>query len=208
MSEHKLGFEDVVGRLKAYEERVKEEDKANDPQENLLYTLEVMDEVEVQVITIQVVDEEVNPRSSSGTVHNLVHETNPESEEDHSGSDNTPNPGTSLDLINEFKKRMASQFEMSDLGELTYYLGIKVSQGNDCLEIKQERYAMKILKEAGMEDCNPSLCPMEPGLKLSKAEDELEVEATQYRKMVSCVTPPNLGCSGMLNIRGRYFIDQ
>ncbi|GJQ90736.1 hypothetical protein Tco_0001875 [Tanacetum coccineum] len=31
------GFEDVVGRLKAYEERVKEEDKANDPQENFLY---------------------------------------------------------------------------------------------------------------------------------------------------------------------------
>ncbi|GKC22693.1 hypothetical protein Tco_1024843 [Tanacetum coccineum] len=30
-------FEDVVGRLEAYEERVKEEDKANDPQENSLY---------------------------------------------------------------------------------------------------------------------------------------------------------------------------
>nr|GFA41067.1 RNA-directed DNA polymerase, eukaryota [Tanacetum cinerariifolium] len=30
-------FEDVVGRLIAYEERVKEEDKANDPQDNLLY---------------------------------------------------------------------------------------------------------------------------------------------------------------------------
>nr|GEU29203.1 hypothetical protein [Tanacetum cinerariifolium] len=30
-------FEDVVGQLKAYEERVKEEDKANDPQKNLLY---------------------------------------------------------------------------------------------------------------------------------------------------------------------------
>ncbi|GJZ60593.1 uncharacterized mitochondrial protein-like protein [Tanacetum coccineum] len=37
MSETQGGFEDVVGRLKAYEERVKEEDKANDPQENLLY---------------------------------------------------------------------------------------------------------------------------------------------------------------------------
>ncbi|GJX00623.1 ribonuclease H-like domain, reverse transcriptase, RNA-dependent DNA polymerase, partial [Tanacetum coccineum] len=33
--------------------------------------------------------------------------------------------GTSLDCINEFKRRMASQFEMSDLGELTYYLGIE-----------------------------------------------------------------------------------
>ncbi|GKE55603.1 hypothetical protein Tco_1494788, partial [Tanacetum coccineum] len=31
------GFEDVVGRLKAYEERVKQEDKANDSQEKLLY---------------------------------------------------------------------------------------------------------------------------------------------------------------------------
>ncbi|GJS62153.1 hypothetical protein Tco_0656937 [Tanacetum coccineum] len=42
---------------------------------------------------------------------------------------------------------------------------------------------MKILKEACMEECNPALCPMEPGLKLSNAEDEPEVEATQYRKM-------------------------
>nr|GFD22071.1 uncharacterized mitochondrial protein AtMg00810-like [Tanacetum cinerariifolium] len=78
--------------------------------------------------------------------------------------------GTSLDLVNKFKKRLECQFEMSDLGELTYYLGIEVSQGKDCVEIKQEGYAMKILKEAGMEDCNLALCPMELGLKLSKAE--------------------------------------
>ncbi|GKC13618.1 uncharacterized mitochondrial protein-like protein [Tanacetum coccineum] len=96
--------------------------------------------------------------------------------------------GISLDLINEFKRRMTSQFEMSDLGELTYYLGIEVPQGKDCVEIKQERYAMKILKEVGIEDCNPALCPMEPGLKLSKAKDEPEVEATQYRKMVTLET--------------------
>ncbi|GJX95601.1 uncharacterized mitochondrial protein-like protein [Tanacetum coccineum] len=88
--------------------------------------------------------------------------------------------GTSLDCINEFKRRMTSQFEMSDLGELTYYLGIEVSQGKDCMEIKQERYARKILKEAGMEDCNATLYPMEKDLKLSKAEEEPEVEATQY----------------------------
>nr|GEX91057.1 hypothetical protein [Tanacetum cinerariifolium] len=90
---------------------------------------------------------------------------------------------TTLDCINEFKRRRASLFEMSDLGEITYYLGIKVSQEKDCVNIKQERYAMKILKEAGMEDCNATLCPMEPGLKVPKAEDEQEVEATQYRKV-------------------------
>ncbi|GJS62157.1 uncharacterized mitochondrial protein-like protein [Tanacetum coccineum] len=88
--------------------------------------------------------------------------------------------GASLDLINEFKRRMVFQFEMLDIVKLTYYIGIEVSQGNDCVEIKQERYAMKILKEACMEECNPDLCTMEPGLKLSNAEDEPEVEATQY----------------------------
>ncbi|GKC99066.1 uncharacterized mitochondrial protein-like protein, partial [Tanacetum coccineum] len=95
--------------------------------------------------------------------------------------------GISLDCINEFKRRMTSQFEMSDLGELTYYLGIEVSKGKDCVEIKQERYARKILKETGMEDCNATSYPMEKDLKLSKAEDEPEVEATQYQKMVGCL---------------------
>ncbi|GKE34574.1 uncharacterized mitochondrial protein-like protein [Tanacetum coccineum] len=95
--------------------------------------------------------------------------------------------GTSLDLINEFKKIMLSQFEISDLSELAYYLGIEVSQEKDYVEIKQERYAMKILKEAGMEDCKPALCLMEPGLKLLKAKDKPEVEATQYRKVVGCL---------------------
>ncbi|KAJ9567735.1 hypothetical protein OSB04_003701 [Centaurea solstitialis] len=95
--------------------------------------------------------------------------------------------GTYLELINQFKRRMASQFEMWDLGELTYYLGIEVSQEKGCVKIKQESYAMKILKEAGMEDCNATLCPMEPGLKLSKAENEPEVEATHYRKLVGCL---------------------
>nr|GEW32124.1 hypothetical protein [Tanacetum cinerariifolium] len=61
---------------------------------------------------------------------------------------------------------------------------VEVSRGKDCIEIKQERYAIKILKEAGMEDCNATLCPMEPKLKLLKAKDEPEVETTQYRKMV------------------------
>ncbi|GKD24629.1 uncharacterized mitochondrial protein-like protein [Tanacetum coccineum] len=80
---------------------------------------------------------------------------------------------------------MASQFEMFDLGELTYYLGIEVSQEKGCVKIKQERYAMKILKEAGIEDCNATLYPMDKDLMFSKTEDGPKVEATQYRKVRS-----------------------
>ncbi|GJX34992.1 hypothetical protein Tco_0246549 [Tanacetum coccineum] len=46
----------------------------------------------------------------------------------------------------------------------------EVLQERDCVKIKQERYARKILKEAGMEDCNATLYPMEKDIKLSKAE--------------------------------------
>ncbi|KAI3501786.1 hypothetical protein L1887_29807 [Cichorium endivia] len=95
--------------------------------------------------------------------------------------------GTSLEFIKQFKKRMATQFEMSDLGELSCYLGIEVSQDVDRIKIKQEHYAMKILNEAGMQECNATQCPMESGLKLSKAENEPEVDATHYRKIVGCL---------------------
>ncbi|GJY16137.1 copia-type reverse transcriptase protein [Tanacetum coccineum] len=115
--------------------------------------------------------------------------------------------GTSLELINEFKKRMKSQFKMLDLGELTYYLGIKVLQEKDCVKIKQERYALKILKEVGIKDCNSTLYPMEKDLKLSKVKDEPEVKATQYRKVVGCLryllhTYPNITYS--VGVVSRY----
>nr|GEY43559.1 Pol polyprotein [Tanacetum cinerariifolium] len=49
-------------------------------------------------------------------------------------------------------------------------------------EIKQERYAMKILKEARIEDCNPALCPMEPGLKLSKQKMNQKLKLLNIEK--------------------------
>ncbi|KAK1431599.1 hypothetical protein QVD17_08069 [Tagetes erecta] len=95
--------------------------------------------------------------------------------------------GTSLSIINEFKNGMSNKFEMTDLGRLTYYLGIEVSQSNSGITIKQEKYALKILKEACMETCNLAHAPMEQGLKLCKAEGEKSINATSYRKFVGCL---------------------
>lgn len=53
---------------------------------------------------------------------------------------------TNLEVILEFKKGMARNFEMSDLGKLTYYLGIEVIQIEDGILLSQERYAKKILE--------------------------------------------------------------
>ncbi|XP_019094540.1 PREDICTED: uncharacterized protein LOC109129947 [Camelina sativa] len=100
---------------------------------------------------------------------------------------------------------MASKFEVSDLGRLTYYLGMQVNQHQDGITLSQARFAHKILEETRMSQCNNVLIPMEPELKLSKAEKEREINATTYRKNVGCLryllhTRPDLSyCIGILS---------
>lgn len=62
--------------------------------------------------------------------------------------------GTCKKLINEFKARMSSKFDVSDLGMLTYYLGIEVCQRQNGISFSQRRYAIRILEEAIMDKCN------------------------------------------------------
>lgn len=73
---------------------------------------------------------------------------------------------------------------MSDLGLLNYYLGIEVSQNEDCITLKQSTYANKVLEKAGMQDCNPCKFPMEPRLELTKDENGEPVDSTTYKSIV------------------------
>ena len=113
--------------------------------------------------------------------------------------------GTNMRVIDNFKQEMATKFEMSDLGKLSYYLGIEVNQHEDGITLNQSRYALKILEEAGMSDCNAVQIPMDSGLKLSKSEGEREIDATNYRKTIGCFryllhTRPDLSyCIGVLS---------
>nr|GEV07016.1 initiator tRNA phosphoribosyl transferase [Tanacetum cinerariifolium] len=112
-------------------------------------------------------DKEENPHSSLVTSLVTVHETSPKNEKEHSRSDDMSIP---IRLLIALAARKG--WKIHHLDVITAFInGIEVSQGKDYVEIKQERYAMKILKKAGMEDWNATLCPMEPGLKLSKAEE-------------------------------------
>ncbi|KAG7551914.1 Zinc finger CCHC-type superfamily [Arabidopsis thaliana x Arabidopsis arenosa] len=115
--------------------------------------------------------------------------------------------GSNLELILEFKKGMSAQFEMSDLGKLTYYLGIEVIQYEGGIMLKQERYATKILEETGMIDCNEVHIPMDANLKLSKAEGEEGIDEKEYRRNIGCLryllhTRPDLSYS--VGVLSRY----
>jgi Reverse transcriptase (RNA-dependent DNA polymerase) len=58
--------------------------------------------------------------------------------------------------IARFKSEMMEKFKMSDLGLLTYYLGIEVQQKPNMITLCQESFAQKILKECDMNECNPT----------------------------------------------------
>jgi hypothetical protein len=92
--------------------------------------------------------------------------------------------GSSLVAVEEFKEEMKRAFLMSDLGLLSFYLGIKVRQDAEGITLRQAYYAKKILEMAGMADCKAAATPMEERLRLSRDSTAEEVDATLYRHII------------------------
>jgi Reverse transcriptase (RNA-dependent DNA polymerase) len=113
--------------------------------------------------------------------------------------------GECIKDINKFKSHMQNLFSMSDLGLLSYYLGIEVCQRSMKITLTQSAYATKVLEKCGMKDCNPTQILMEPHLKLSKVSSNPSVDKTLYRSIVGSLryplhTRPNLAFSvGMVS---------
>ena len=108
--------------------------------------------------------------------------------------------GANTEQIGAFKHQMMHEFEMSDLGLLTYYLGIEVEQQSTGISLKQTGYASKILTQFGMSDCNSVKTPMEPRMQLHKDAEGETVDDTEYRRVIGCLryllhTRPDLSFS-------------
>lgn len=73
---------------------------------------------------------------------------------------------------------------MSDLGLLTYYLGMEVRQRENEITICQRAYATKIVESLQMKNCNPTDTPMVQRIKLTTAEKGTERDETKYRSII------------------------
>ena len=108
--------------------------------------------------------------------------------------------GPNVSDINQFKMEMKKKFSMSDLGLLSYYLGIEVRQGTEGITLSQSAYAKKILESTGMLNCNTAATSMEARLKLSKRLEDEVVRPTAYRSIIGSLrylvnTRPDLAYS-------------
>ena len=92
--------------------------------------------------------------------------------------------GGDMEVLGRFKREMSKNFKMSDLGVLSYYLGIEVQQNSSGISICQSAYARKLLDTTGLVDSNPTRTPMEARLQLRKAGTTTIVDSTNYRSIV------------------------
>ncbi|XP_050895226.1 uncharacterized protein LOC127101827 [Lathyrus oleraceus] len=92
--------------------------------------------------------------------------------------------GMSHEMVQHFVKQMQSEFEMSLVGELTYFLGLQVKQMEDSVFLCQSKYARSIVKKFGLESESHKRTPAPTHLKLSKDEKGLSVNQSLYRSMI------------------------
>lgn len=72
-------------------------------------------------------------------------------------------------LIHQCKRKLASEFEMKDLGLMNYFLGLEVWKKPGEIFLSQGKCIVKLLKRFGMVDCKSVTTPMELNFKnLSK----------------------------------------
>eukprot|EP00253_Pinus_taeda_P024631 PITA_24631 len=88
------------------------------------------------------------------------------------------------DMSQNFALVMQKDFEMSMLGELTYFLGLQVQQNKDDIFLSQTKYLKQILKKYGMGDSKPVCTPMVIGCSLSANDESTAVHQPTYRSMI------------------------
>jgi transposase InsO family protein len=92
--------------------------------------------------------------------------------------------GMSNQMVQHFISQMQSEFEMSLVGELTYFLGLQVKQMEDTIFISQSKYAKNIVKKFGLDSASHKKTPAPTHLKLTKDESGISVDQSQYRSMI------------------------
>ncbi|GKD07463.1 putative ribonuclease H-like domain-containing protein [Tanacetum coccineum] len=91
---------------------------------------------------------------------------------------------TNKKLCIAFEKLMHEKFQMSSMGELTFFLGLQVQQKKDGIFISQDKYVGEILKKFGFTEVKTASTPMETQKPLLKDEDGEEVDVHMYRSMI------------------------
>ncbi|GJV54501.1 uncharacterized mitochondrial protein-like protein [Tanacetum coccineum] len=91
---------------------------------------------------------------------------------------------TNKELCNAFKKLITDKFQMSSMGELTFFLGLQVTHKEDGIFISQDKYVAEILKKFNYTDVKSASTPVDLEKPLVKDGDDDDVDVHLYRSMI------------------------
>ncbi|RVX04494.1 Retrovirus-related Pol polyprotein from transposon RE1 [Vitis vinifera] len=111
--------------------------------------------------------------------------------------------GCNSKILKQFMVQMESEFEMFNLGEMKYFLGMEIHQCEAGIFISQQKYALKVLKKFHMERSKFVATPLVVNEKLSKNEVNIKADASIYRSLIGSLlylsaTRPDLMFSASL----------
>ncbi|GJS12849.1 putative ribonuclease H-like domain-containing protein [Tanacetum coccineum] len=91
---------------------------------------------------------------------------------------------TKKSWCDEFEALMKSRFQMSSMGELTFFFGLQVKQKEDGIFISQDKYVAEILKKFDFINVKTASTPIETQKPLVKDEEASDVDVHLYRSMI------------------------
>lgn len=80
------------------------------------------------------------------------------------------------DLCKDYVEEMHKEFEMSMIGEFSFFLGLQVTQLEDGIFISQAKYIKGMLKKFEIQNCKLVATTLVVGCKLRKYDKSIDVD--------------------------------
>ncbi|GKA46710.1 ribonuclease H-like domain-containing protein [Tanacetum coccineum] len=93
---------------------------------------------------------------------------------------------SSLAFLQRIITSLHSEFAITDLGSLNYFLGISAQRSATGLFLSQSKFAKEILERAHMQNCNPCWTPVDTESKLGSDGDPIS-DPTLYRSLTGAL---------------------
>ena len=95
--------------------------------------------------------------------------------------------GSSKKEIASLKDAMNHAFPMTDLGLLSQFLGLEITQSKHGIKLHQSKYALDLMNKFNMKYCKPRKTPVLSRVKLEEADSSPMVDSTLYRQLIGCL---------------------
>ena len=92
--------------------------------------------------------------------------------------------GDDTEEISKLQELLSTEFEMNNLGELKYFLGIEVARSKNGMFLSQHKYVLDLLTEVRLLECKPMDTLIVQNHRLGEYSDQVSTDKVRYQRLV------------------------